>query len=112
MASVAAGNPIQKDVAIAAGQSVGFVLLYRPKIQTESGKEATRRMPEGIVGRVLYPPGMERGYQFFRRRPGTASKCWSRLRTGSRCCSARAAIQASLAGIGRPDRLSATRSPA
>lgn len=51
-------------------------------------------------------------YQPFRSRPGTASKCWSRLSTASRCCSARAAIQASFAGIGRPVRLSATRSPA
>jgi hypothetical protein len=41
-------------------------------------------------------------YQPLRSTPSTASKCSSRLRIGSRCCSARAAIQASFAGIRRP----------
>ena len=49
------------------------------------------------------------GYQVSRRTPGMPSKCSSRLSTGSRCCSASAAIHASLAGIGRPIRLSVTR---
>ena len=64
--------------------------------------------PQGRTRR----PGGAGGYQLLRSRSGTTSKCWSRLRTGSRYCSASAAIQASLAGIGRPDRLSATRSVA
>jgi hypothetical protein len=51
-------------------------------------------------------------YQVLLSRSGTTSKWWSRLTTGSRCSSARAAIQASLAGIGRPDCVRATRSVA
>ena len=63
---------------------------------------------------VLRPsrPRSRSSYQLFRSMPATTSKCSSRLRTGNRCSRARAAIQASLAGIGRPRRLSATLRPA
>lgn len=69
------------------------------------------RVVRGLLGRGLPRLGFG-NYQPLRSTPATTSKCSSRLRTGSRCCRARAAIQASFAGIGRPRRLRATRNPA
>lgn len=51
-------------------------------------------------------------YQPCVRTCGTASKWRSRVRTGKRCCSASAAIHASLAGIGVPLRFNVARIPA
>ena len=63
----------------------------------------------GMRPKAPSPAFKERSYQEISSSSGTASRCLSRVSTGSRCCMAIAATQTSLAGIGRPERFSDVR---
>lgn len=64
---------------------------------------AAQRAPPSAPGTsTSKEAGRHSTHQATRRTPGTASKCMSRLSTGKPCCRARAAIHASLEGIGVP----------
>ncbi len=107
----AAQPPGPPPVATGTGIIVGQVV----DAATGKGVGSVRRDRQVVADGVLtaFRRGPRRtSYHASRRTPGTASKCSSRLRTGRRCSSARAAIQASLAGIGRPSFFSDRRTRA
>ena len=92
--------------AVAPDQGLAMLDCNNSPAQTFTYDQAKMRLTE------VSPLDIAADYHVIRCTSASASKCSSRLSIGNRCCTARAAIQASFAGIGRPNRFRLARTAA